>query len=92
MSNEVAENEKAASWPFDDNAPLHGRLVARNHCGDRDGSLAQLIDPATIAEAHLESGRDGQQPPSALRLDQHAHPARAGDVVGIAGDGKELVE
>ena len=73
-------------------APLHGGFVARDGRGDRDGSLAQPVNPAAIVEAHLEGGRHGQQPPSVLRLHQHPQPAGAGDVVGIAGDGKELVE
>ena len=28
--NKMAENEKATSWPFDRNAPLHGGFVAGN--------------------------------------------------------------
>ena len=38
--DKMAENEKAASWPFDRDAPLHGGLVAANGRRDRDGSLA----------------------------------------------------
>ena len=78
--------------PSTRDAPLHGGLVAGNGRRDRDGSLAQPIDPAAVAEPHLEGGRDGQQPPSVLRLHQHAQSAGAGDVVGIARDGEELVE
>src|ERR1700733_1539753 len=90
--NKVAENEKATSWPFNRNTPLYGGFVAANGCRNSDSSLVQTIDPAAVVEAHFKSGRDGQQAPTVLRLYQHAQSARAGDVVGIAGDGKELVE
>ena len=90
--DEVAESEQAAFVAFDGHAPLHGRFVARNGCQDRHDAFAQPIDPATIAEAHLEGRRHGQQPPSALRLHEHAQSTGAGDIVGIARDGKELVE
>ncbi len=90
--DQMAEDEKAAFRPFDGDAPLHRRLVAGDGRGDRHRPPAQAIDPAAIAEAHLESGRHGQQSPSVSGLDEHAQAARAGDVVGIARDGKQLVE
>ena len=77
---------------FDRHAPLHGGLVARNGRGDRDGPFAEPIDPAAVAEAHLERRRHGQQPPSALRFHEHAQSAAAGDVVGVARDGQQLVK
>ena len=43
-------------------------------------------------EAHLEGRRHGQQTAIRLRLHEHAQSTGAGDIVGIARDGKELVE
>ena len=89
---ETAENEEAARLAVNADAPLHRGLVARNDRGDDDGSVGERIDPAAIAEADLERGRNAQQPPPTPCVHEHAQPAVADDVVGIARDGEELVK
>ena len=57
-----------------------------------DRAAVMPVFPAAIAEPHFETRRQGQQPPRAVDFGQHAKPAGARDVVGIARDGKELVK
>ena len=90
--NELAEDEEATGLAFNGHAPLHRGLVAGGERRDQNCPLPQPIDPAAIVETDLEGGRHSQQPPAVLHLYEHPQPAAAGDVVGIARDGKELVE
>ena len=82
--DEPAEDQEPARRALDGDAPLHGRIVARRHRADRDGAFLQAVDPAAVAEAHLERRGLAEEPPAARGLDQYPQAARSGDVVGVA--------
>ena len=88
----MAEHEEPARCALDRDPPLHRGVVARRDGAHGDHAIGERVDPAAIAQSHLERGRDGQQPPAVPRIDQHAQPAGAHDVVRIPRNGEQLVE
>ena len=52
--DQVAEHQKPAGLAFNDDTPLHRRLVASCDRPHRDGPLVQAVDPAAVAEPELE--------------------------------------
>ena len=74
----MAENEEAARLAFNRYSPLHRGLVTGDGRGNYYGPFAKPIYPAAVAQAHLEGGRYGQEPPSLLCFDQHPKPAARG--------------
>ena len=62
--DEAAEDQEAAGGALDGDAPLHRRVVARGHRPHGDGALLQAVDPATVAEPHLEDGRLREELPA----------------------------
>src|SRR5262245_46096579 len=88
----IAENDKAARFTIDGCPPLHGSFFGSDDHRDADGPATEAISPATVAKPDLEGGRDSQQAPSILGFDEHTESAATGDIVGIAGNGKELVK
>ena len=88
----VAEDEKAA-WPaLDGDSPLQRWVVSGGGGVHRDEALVDIVEPAAVAEAHLERRRHCQQPPAVAAIDQRTQAARPHDVVGIARNREELVE
>src|SRR6187431_1356807 len=59
---------------------------------DRDFAVVEPVDPAAVAEPHLESRGNRQQPPGAVDLDQDSEAACPCNIVGVPRDRKELVE
>ena len=89
----MAEDEKAAWFALDGDAPLHRGLVAADGRGDRDRPMA--ASDRSSGNRSGPSRRRTARSAAAIRrrgLDEDAQSARARDVVGIARDGKELVE
>ena len=55
-------------------------------------SQYDLVEPAAIVQAHLEGGGHGEQPPAPVQFRKYPQTAGPRNIVGIARDGKELVE
>ena len=70
--DEAAEDQEPAGRALDGDAPLHRRIVARSHRAHRDGAFLQAVDPAAVAEAHLEGRRlrrgAASRPPVSIRI------------------------
>ena len=62
--DEVAEDQEAAGRALDRDAPLHRRVVARGDGPHGDGAVVEPVDPAAVAEPHLEGRGHGEQPPA----------------------------
>src|SRR5450631_1498107 len=68
--HQMPEDEEAARFAIDFDAPLHCWVLPG--CGGMhaDRACAETIDPAAIGEAHLENRRHGKQPPAGSSIDQ----------------------
>ena len=88
----MAEDEKAAGVALDVDPPLHRRLFAGDDRRDSDRPGAEAIDPATIVEADLEERGHAERAPTLASVDQYPQSAGAIAIVGIARDGKQLME
>ena len=82
--HDLAEDQELAHPAIGMDMPLHCRILARGNSVDRDGSLADAVDPKAIAQADLKYRRHGQEAPALAGIDKDTQAARARDVVRVA--------
>ncbi len=90
--HKVTEDKKAARLALNRDFPLHRGILSGCASVNGDGAAIGAIDPAAIAEAHLEHGWQGKKPPIARNFREDAQAACPHDIESVARDGKELVQ
>src|SRR5262252_7313046 len=57
--HKMSDDEQTAQFAFDRDAPMHCGFVAGREGADGDYAIGERVDPAAVAQAHLEQRRNG---------------------------------
>ena len=90
--NEMAKHQEAARLALNLDRALQRGVITGRYDMHADGATCVTVLPAAIAEPHFEARWQREKFPRPIDFREHAKPAGAGNIVGIARDGKKLVK